>query len=145
MALWFRLMLFLASWKCTRGAFDLLERPLCNQTVVGLRALREIAGNGDTESVENVLCVTLPQGEIEAINYTIPEIKYTSVMISGNGSVVKCESPPGEADLEPQSQYPLFFTSSNLVVLEGVHFEGCTRPLRFKWVTRIEIIQSNFA
>ena len=142
MALWFRLMLFLASWKCTRGALDWSERPLCNQTVVSLRALRETAPDGNTESAEYVLCVTLPQGEVEVMNYSIQEIRYTSVIISGNDSVVKCEAPPGEA--EPQIQYPLFFTNSSLVVLEGVHFEGCTRPLRFKWVTRIEIVQSNF-
>ena len=139
MALLFGLMLFLASWKCFHGALDLVERPSCNQTVASLGALRKIARDGDTGSVEYTLCVTLPQGEVEAMNYSIEEIRYTSVIISGNDSMVKCEaSPRGEP------QYPLFFTNSSLVVIEGVHFEGCTRPIRFKWVTRIEMVQSNF-
>ena len=133
-------MLFLASWKCFHGALDLAERPPCNQTVASLRALREIAREGGkASSMEYTLCVTLPQGEVEAMNYSIEEIRYTSVIISGNDSVVNCDtSPSGEP------QYPLFFTNSSLVVIEGVHFEGCTRPLRFKWVTRIEIFQSEF-
>lgn len=142
MAPWLRLMLFLASWKYSYGALDLLERPLCNQTVVGLRALREIVRDGNMESVKAALCVSLPQREVEPLNYTIQEIKYTSVIISGNDSMVKCEAPPSESD--PQTQYPLTFTNSSLVVIDGVHFEGCTQPLRFKWVTRIEIVQSNF-
>ena len=139
MALWFKLILFLASWKCTSGALDSSERPLCNQTVVGLRALREMAQDGNTGSIEHVLCVTIPEGKVEVLNYFLQEIKYASVIISGNGSVVKCVAP-----LEQQTQYPLFFTNSSLVVLEGVHIMGCTRPLRFKWVTRIEIVQSTF-
>ena len=95
-----------------------------------------MAQDGNTGSIKYVLCVTLPQGKVEVLNYSLQEIKYASVIISGNGSVVKCVAPP--------EQQTLFFTNSSLVVLEGVHFMGCTRPLRFKWVTRIEIVQSTF-
>ena len=97
--------------------------------------------DGNTESIKyvDVLCVTLPQGKVEVLNYSLQEIKYASVIISGNSSMVKCVASPKQ-----QTQYPLLFTNSSLVVLEGVHFMGCTRPLRFIWVTRIEIIQSTF-
>ena len=132
-------MLFLVSWECFHATFDQVERPPCNRTVTSLRALREVTYDGDTESIEYVMCVTLPQGKTEVMNYTIDEIKYTSVIISGNNSVVICEVPPSG-----ESQFPLVFTNSSLVVLEGVHFAGCVRPLRFKWLTRIEIVQSNF-
>ena len=98
-----------------------------------------MAQDGNTGSIEYVLCVTIPEGKIEVLNYFIQEIKYANVIISGNGSVVKCVAPPKQ-----QTQYPLFFTNSSLIVLEGIHFIGCTQPLRFKWVTRIEIVQSTF-
>lgn len=150
MASVFGLMLLLSSWKCIHSVFDVdqAERPPCNQSLTSLRELLKLTLDEPTElgSTEYVLCVNLPPGRTENIEYSAGEIKYASVIISGNSSVVECETSPseGELSLSNHTTFPMIFASSSLVVVEGVHFEGCTRPLQFKWITRVEVILSSF-
>ena len=126
----------------------LVERPPCNQTLPSLSSLRETANNLNRQLTGSgyVICIDLQAGNMsEDIGYSAESIDSISVIISGSpGSVIKCHNQLQQLPLSEYAQFPLIFTNSSLVIIEGVHFEGCMRPLRFKWVTRIEIISSTF-
>ena len=121
------------------------ERPPCNQTLPSLSSLQETVNNLGRQSTDYVICVNLPAGNVtENIDYSRMTIDSISVIITGNsGSVIKCRNEQ-QLPLSDYTQFPLIFTNSSLVIIEGVHFEGCMRPLKLKWITRIEIISSNF-
>ena len=124
-----------------------VERPPCNQTLPSLFSLRETVINLNRQSTDSdyVICVNLQaQNMSEGIDYSPMSIDSMSVIITGiSGSVIKCRNEQ-QLPLSNYTQFPLIFTNSSLVIIEGVQFEGCMRPLRFKWVTRIEIISSTF-
>ena len=123
------------------------ERSPCNQTLASLQELQEASLNAVTQSPDYVLCVDLQSNRPAApqyISYVDKDIAYSSVIITGNGSVVKCEKPSSELSLNDYSQFPLIFSNSSLVVIEGVSFEGCMRPIQFKWVRRVELTSTNF-
>ena len=123
----------------------LAERPPCNQTLPSLSSLQETVNNLGRQSTDYVICVNLPAGNVtENIDYSRMTIDSISVIITGNsGSVIKCRNEQ-QLPLSDYTQFPLIFTNSSLVIIEGVHFEGCMRPLKLKWIARIEIISSNF-
>ena len=148
------LLLLLILWSIVPDATTIsvsTQRPNCNQTVSTLSSLREITASvNDSETMrltDYVICVNLrPGNTTEQIGYSSTVIDSVSVIITGTtGSVVKCETPPsGRLPLSDYTQFPLMFTNSSLVIIEGVQFEGCMRPLKFKWVTRVEFVSSSF-
>lgn len=150
MAFYFNFFLLLSSWTCVYSIPEfstLSERPSCNQTLSSLQELREATRNEVTQSTDYVLCVDLTRtsATLEYLGYFTTEIEYVSVIITGNSSVVKCETPPSEElPLSDYTKFPLVFTNSSLVIIESVRFEGCMRPIQFKWVTRVELISSSF-
>ena len=151
MVLYLNFFFFLSTgWTCicsTSGLLESARSPLCNQTVTTLQQLREVSLNPATRSMDYVLCVDLMQSASPLIiSYSATEILYTSVIITGNSSIVRCESPPstGQLPLTDYTQFPLIFTNSSLVIIQGVQFEGCMRPLKFNWVVRVELTASSF-
>ena len=148
----FKLLHLLSSilWSSELGStfsspLALAERPPCNQTLPSLSSLQETVNNLGRQSTDYVICVNLPAGNVtENIDYSHMAINSISVIITGSsGSVVKCRNEQ-QLPLNDYTQFPLIFINSSLVIIEGVHFEGCMRPLKFNWVTRIEIISSSF-
>lgn len=143
-------LLLITCWMCSYSTSGLLEparRPSCNQTLTTLQQLQEATLNSITQSLDYILCVDLAQSASPLqISYSAAEILYASVIITGNSSVVRCKTPPtsGQLPLSDYTQFPLIFTNSSLVIVEGVHFEGCMRPLKFNWVTRVELTSSSF-
>ena len=138
----------LTCWTCIHtisGKLESTRRPPCDQTLTNLRELQEASLNPATQSTDYVLCVNLSAAS-QQISYSAAEILYASVIISGNSSVVRCEAPLNteQLPLSDYTQFPLTFTNSSLVIIEGVQFEGCMRPLKFKWVTRLELTSSSF-
>ena len=129
----------------TSFSSPLAERPPCNQTLPSLSSLREIANSLGRPSTDYVICVILQSGNVsEDIDYSPVGIDSISVIITGStGSIIKCRDHD-QLPLSDYTQFPLIFTNSSLVIIEGVQFEGCMRPLRFKWVTRVEVISSSF-
>lgn len=126
----------------------LVERPPCNRTLPSLSSLRETVINLNRQSTDSdyVICVNLQAQNIsESIDYSPMSIDSMSVIITGSsqGSVIKCCNEQ-QLPLSNYTQFPIIFTNSSLVIIEEVEFEGCMRPLKFKWVTRIEIISSTF-
>ena len=97
------------------------------------------------QSTDYVICVNLPAGNVtEDVDYSTASIDFINVIITGSsGSVIKCRNEQ-QLSLNDYTQFPLVFTNSSLVIIEGVHFEECMRPLKFNWVTRIEIVSSTF-
>ena len=153
MALYFNVFLLLSTCMCicsASGLLELIKRPPCNQTLTTLQQLKEVSINYNiTQSTDYVLCVDLVQSTApQQISYTTTEIEYASVIISGSNSVVRCETlrarTTGQLPLSDYTQFPLIFSNSSLVIIEDVHFEGCMRPLQFKWVTRVELTSSSF-
>ena len=148
--LYFILVLSTCYWTCiysTSGLLESARRPPCNQTLTTLQQLQKITLNPATQSTDYVLCVNLMQSApLQQISYSAAEILYASVIISGNSSVVRCEAPLSteQLPLSDYTRFPLVFTNSSLVVIEGVQFEGCMRPLKFNWVTRVELTSSSF-
>ena len=135
----------------------LSERPPCNASFPTLKDLQAVINRNETHpqiaDSENVLCVNLQPGSVEYIDYSLLDIESMSLVITaesaGNGStrrapVIMCEPrSANSSDLSP-SDYPLTVTNSSLVVIEGVHFVGCMRPLQLNQVTRVEIVSSQF-
>ena len=138
-------MNILAIISCNSGSLELANRPRCNQTLASLKHLQEASLDVITRSNDYVLCVDLlGPSTLEYIGYATTDIEYASVIISGNDSVVRCEPPTTELPLNDYTQFPLTFSNSSLVAIEGVRFESCLRPLQFKWVTRVELTSSSF-
>ena len=129
------------------SSLELAERPPCNQTLPSLSSLRETANNLNRQSTDSdyVICVNLQAGNVsKGIDYSPMSIDSISVIITGSsGSIIKCRNEQ-QLPLNDYTQFPLIFTNSSLVIIQRVQFEGCMRPLKFKWVTRIEIISSTF-
>jgi hypothetical protein len=125
----------------------LLERPPCNETLPSLSSLRETVNNLNRQSTDPdyVICVNIQEQNMsEGIGYSSMSIDSVSVILTGSsGSVIKCRNE-WQLPLSNYTQFPLIFTNSSLVIIEGVQFEGCMRPLKFNWITRIEIISSMF-
>ena len=134
-------------WSCEFGNFfssplALAGRPPCNQTLPSLSSLRETANSLGRQSTDYVICVNLNVSE--NVDYSPMVFDSISVIITGSsGSIIKCRNEQ-QLPLSDYTKFPLIFTNSSLVVIEGVHFEGCMRPLKLKWITRVEIISSNF-
>lgn len=126
------------------GILKMADRPPCNQTLTNFEDLREATLVDITRSIDYVLCVDLGPTALHNISYVTTDVEYASVIISGNSSVVKCEAPSINLPLNDYTRFPLVFSNSSLVVIEGVRFEGCLRPLQFKWVTRVELVSSSF-
>ena len=126
------------------GLLKVTDRPQCNQTLTNVEGIHKASQGVNTRSADYVLCVNLRPTALYYISYVTTDVEYTSVIISGNGSVVKCEAPSTELPLDDYTRFTLAFSNSSLVVIEGVHFQGCLRPLQFKWVTRVELISSSF-
>ena len=110
-----------------------------------LENLHELLEATFDDNIETVY-VNLREGHREVIGTTIREIERVNVNITGTDSVIECESQStgGELPLDNYNGFPLIFSESSLVVIRGVKFRGCPRPLRFKWVTRIELVLSSF-
>ena len=150
MALYLNFFFFLSTcWACiysTSGLLESAKRPPCNQTVTTLQQLQEVSLNTTTQSMDYVLCVDMQSASPQKISYSTTEILYASVIITGNSSIMRCQSPPstGQLPLSDYTQFPLIFTNSSLVVIQGVQFDGCMRPLKFNWVVRVELTASSF-
>ena len=126
------------------GLLKMTDRPQCNQTLANLEDIHEASQDVITRSADYVLCVDLEPTVPHYISYVTTDVEYASVIISGNGSVVKCEASSTELPLNDYTKFPLAFSNSSMVVIEGVRFQGCLRPLQFKWVARVELISSSF-
>ena len=137
-----RFILWSSQLGCSFSSLPILaERPPCNQTLTSLSSLQE-ASLGRL-STDFVICMNLQPGA-EEIDYSSVSIDSISVIITGSsGSVIKCRNEQ-QLPLSDYTQFLLIFTNSSLVIIQGVQFEGCMRPLKFKWITKIEIISSNF-
>ena len=145
MALYFKVLCSFVWLSCVSGLLERSDRPPCNDTLSSLRDLQDASLNPGAQSTDYVICVDLTSSNSAAtdlLRYVSTEIKYASVIISGNKSLVNCEVLSRDLPLDDYSQFPLIFSNSSLVVIEDVHFEGCMRPLKFNWVTRVEIISS---
>ena len=131
---------------------SLSERPSCSRTLTSFRDLQAATKQTETSYTSDyVLCVNLQPGHNDPIGYSSAAIDSFSLIITGSSqgagsddaspaAVVKCNS-----SVEPsQSEYPLAVTNSSLVVIEGVQFEDCLRPLKFNQVQRVELRHSKF-
>lgn len=137
------LLLFL--WKYTSCQTDGGPSCQCDEVLANLRELREATFSTTSAECGRVLCVNLTQGTEYIAEYSANEINNVSVIISGNDSVVQCMPPDdGELPLSDYTRFPLIFSNSSFVVIEGVHFKGCVRPIRFEYVTRLEFVMSSF-
>ena len=140
---WHLVLLFWLILNFVLASTDQREEPPCGIILTSLRELRNLGG-----AVFETVCVNLPRGHREVIGVSREPIEGVDVIIAGTDSVVECRggSASGEqtANGGDYSEFPLIFSSSNLVVIRGVLFKGCVRPLRFKWVTRIELTLSDF-
>ena len=136
------LLLFL--WKYTSCQTD-GPSCQCDEVLASLRELRGATFSTTSAECGRVLCVNLTQGTEYIAEYSANEINNVSVIISGNDSVVQCMPPDdGELPLSDYTRFPLIFSNSSFVVIEGVHFKGCVRPIRFEHVTRLEFVTSSF-
>lgn len=129
----------------TTPSFDFAwsARPRCNRTLQSLSSLGE---RFEYVGEDYVICVNLQPGT-EYLSYTYRPIGVdaVSVIITGStGAVVRCNETRQFIAMNESTIFPLIFSNASLVVIERVHFEGCQRPLKFNWVTRVEIISSNF-
>ena len=129
----------------TTSSFDFAwsARPRCNRT---LQTLSSLGQSVEYVGGDSVICVNLQPGT-EYLSYTYRPIGVdaVSVIITGStGTVVKCNETRQFIALNDSKIFPMIFSNASLVVIERVQFEGCQRPLRFNWVTRVEIISSNF-
>ena len=132
------------------GVQSLAERPSCNSTLTSFQELQAATKQTETFYTSNyVLCVNLQPGRVENISYSSIAIDSISLIITGSshgaGSddappVVECDYN-GELSL---SEHPLVVTNSSLVIIEGVQFEECMRPLQFNQVQRVELRHSKF-
>ena len=132
-------------------------RPSCSSTLTTLRELRAAAIKFYNQSVtsrqndsEPVVCVNLQPHTVEYVGYSFLVIESVSLVITGQSTgndskavpVVMCE-PQFNGNLT-EGDYPFSVTNSSLVAIEGVHFEGCLRPLQFNNITRIVILACEF-
>lgn len=138
-------------------------RPPCNTTLTTFRELQlqeAVTLNrtlpwqkyADSDSTY-VVCVNLQPGTVENVGYSSVAIESVSLIITGSRSasnssqgalaLVTCETQPASNDSDPIG-YPLSVSNSSLVVIEGVEFEGCIRPLQLNQVTRVEFIACKF-
>ena len=140
--------------------YSLAERPSCNSTFTSFQDLQAAINRTETShgaSADYVLCVNLQPGSVEYIGYSSTAVDSVSLIITGfsqgaasyisdGAPVVKCREPKddsvsGELSL---NEYPLVVTNSSLVVIDGVQFEDCMRPLQFNQIQRVELRQSIF-
>jgi hypothetical protein len=139
--------------------YSLAERPSCNSTLTSFRDLQ--AATNQTEisraSADYVLCVSLQPGSVEYIGYSSTPVDSVSLIITGSSQgagsgisdappVVKCREPiKDNTGLELSlNEYPLVVTNSSLVIIEGVQFEECMRPLQFNQIQRVELWHNKF-
>ena len=149
-------ILVVHSCVCVQTDFPIqTERPLCNRTFTTLRELQAASNEIDRNVTlwqysdsDYVLCVNLQPESTEYIGYSSAVFDSIShVVITGtvDSSVVKCETPfNGGLPMNDYVNFPLIITNSSLVVIDGVQFEDCMRPLQFNQVTRIELVSCNF-
>ena len=138
--------------------YSLAERPSCNSTFTSFQDLQAAINQTETShGADYVLCVNLQPGSVEYIGYSSTAFDSVSLIITGSSQgagsyisyaapVVKCREPKdysvsGELSL---NEYPLVVTNSSLVIIEGVQFEDCMRPLQFNQIRRVELRQSIF-
>ena len=147
------LLLVLDVARFTVSIQSLAERPSCNSTFTSLRELQAAINRTETvDAADYVFCVNLQPYSVEYIGYSLSMIDSIGLIITGSSQgvgndgaapVVKCETNLNSRDLS-LNEYPLAVTNSSLVVIEGVQFEGCMRPLQFNQVQRVELLQSKF-
>ena len=119
-----------------------IEQVNCNDSILTISSLydREFAAN-------STVCVNLQPNSTETLGYTDTALNF-SVVVRGNSSnSVTCEENPTNTDVDDLSSYthfPLRFHNASFVIITGVHFNGCKRPLQFQWVQSIVISSSNF-
>ena len=127
------------------------ERPSCNRTVMSFQDLQTAMNQTETSYTLNyVLCVNLQPDSIECINSSTV-IDSISLIITGSSQgaaagstpTVKCETKDYSGELS-LNEYPLVVTNSSLVIIEGVQFEECMRPLQFNQIQRVELRRSIF-
>lgn len=133
---------------------SLAERPSCNSTLTSFRDLQAATNQTETSYTSNyVLCVNLQPGSTEYIGYSSTTIDSISLIITGfsqgagsDGAppVIKCDTTQYSAGELSLSEYPLVVTNSSLVIIEGVQFEECMRPLQFNQIQRVELRYSKF-
>lgn len=136
-------------------------RPPCNTTLTTFRELQEAVTLNRTLTWQKyadsdstyVVCVNLQPSTVEYVGYSSVAIESVSLIITGSRSasnssqgalaLVTCETQPASNDSDPIG-YPLSVSNSSLVVIEGVEFEGCIRPLQLNQITRVEFIACKF-
>ena len=129
----------------TTPSFDFAwsTRPRCNRTLQTLSSLGE---SFEYVRGDYVICVDLQPGT-EYLSYTYHpiDVDAVSVIITGStGAVVRCNETRQFIAMNDSTIFPMIFSNASLVVIERVQFEGCQRPIRFNWITRVEIVSSNF-
>lgn len=113
----------------------------CTDNVTTLNSLFD----GDF-AADSTVCVNLQPNSSETLSYTDTPLHF-SVVVIGSDSNVKCEESPMNIDVDDLSKYthfPLHFHNASYVMIAGIHFHDCKRPLQFEWVESIVISSSSF-
>ena len=126
---------------CTLPSQDLSGILECNSLE---EALSKISSANLSTAENQPVCFSLAAGEHE-LSYTSTDINY-DVTIVGDGAdetVVHC-SPDAAYDSSRYDEFPLKFGSDIDVVLEGISFTGCGRPLLFGGSASVTIQYCHF-
>lgn len=105
---------------------------VCDHEVKSLEELH--SGNFPPESV---VCANLSSHGTETVSYRDTPLSFSAV-IRGENSTVICDN--SGVDLGKSfAHFPLRFYDVDMVVLQGVTFEGCMRPLQFDRVKTVVV------
>lgn len=97
-----------------------------------------LVGQGDP------VCVSLTAGE-HPLTYTDMQIEYSvHIMGSGDGETVLQCSPSETFNEDKYEEFPLRFGGNTSILVEGVSFGGCGRPLLFNGTANVTIQDSHF-
>lgn len=110
----------------------------CDHNVTSLQDLY----SGDFPP-ESLVCANLEPHSTETVSYRDTPLIFSAV-IRGNNSTAVCDN--SDVDLGTGTSYshsPLRFYNVSQVVIEGLSFEQCTRPLQFEEVKTVVISFTN--
>lgn len=122
----------------------LLPSVYCAQPKECLNSLKELLDAAQSSNFsDDVVCVNVPS--VDFLNYTDIAVSF-NVVLTGNGSEVRCNEPENEdlLNLTVYTHFPLTFSNSNFVSIEDVHFIGCRRPVQFKEITEVRLLSVSF-
>lgn len=97
---------------------------------------------------QTVVCVELWSNFTEYLNYFSNNIAFSVILRSNAPEKVRisCVDVGDNFSLllNESTRFLLSFTNSSLVVIENVFFERCMRPIKLKWVEKIEMVDTLF-